>query len=187
MLKDANLVNRMTLTSRKVQASQALRALQIFESLSRYRPTFVGSTPIDLDLNESDLDIICEVYDLDEFEQHARFVYSNRSNFNSMRVVKYSLPSVHVSFFSHNFRVGIFGQGRAIEEQAAYIHMKIEERLLQIGGESAREGIRDLKRRGFKTEPAFAVYFDLPGDPYQALLDLAPYSDAELQNLFGKQ
>jgi hypothetical protein len=175
----------MTLASRKVQASQALRALQVFESLSRYRPTFVGSTPIDIDLDDSDLDIICEAYDLDEFEKHARYVFGNRNNFTAMRVVKYSLPSVLISFFSHSFRIGIFGQAKAIEEQAAYIHMKVEEQLLAIGGEQAREGIKELKRKGFKTEPAFAVYFDLPGDPYQALLDLAQYSATELQNLFG--
>lgn len=168
-----------------VRVSYALRSLQILECLCNFRPTLVGSTSIDIALDESDLDIICEAYDLDNFEQQTQLLYGNRSNFSAKRMVAYSLPSSLVSFFSHGLKIGIFGQAKPIEEQAAFIHMKVEERLLEVGGAQARAGVRDLKRNGMKTEPAFASYFKLPGDPYQALLELAPYSVTELAKRFS--
>ena len=57
-------------------------------------------------------------------------------------------------------------------DQYAYRHMIVEARLLKIGGPAARPAIRRLKREGRKTEPAFAHYFDLEGDPYETLLEL---------------
>src|SRR6516164_7141036 len=102
---------------RMIQANHAIRSLQIFECLSQYRPTFVGSTPIDIDLDESDLDIICEAHNLDQFEEQNRLLYGSRTNFRSMRAVKYGLPCILISFYSHSFRIGIFGQPKAIEEQ----------------------------------------------------------------------
>jgi hypothetical protein len=58
--------------------------------------------------------------------------------------------------------------------------MAVEARLLALGGEEARVKIQELKRAGLKTEPAFAQYFQLAGNPYQALLHLAQRSDDEL-------
>ena len=56
-------------TIRQQQAYRALVSLGIFEALAGFDPVLVGTIPIDLDLPESDLDIICEVNDLDDFER----------------------------------------------------------------------------------------------------------------------
>lgn len=40
-----------------------------------------------------------------------------------------------------------------------------------------------LKREGLKAEPAFAKVLSLPGDPYVALLELEPLSNAQLQEV----
>ncbi|MFQ5796001.1 MAG: DUF4269 domain-containing protein, partial [Candidatus Bipolaricaulia bacterium] len=71
-------------------------------------------------------------------------------------------------------------------DQNAYRHMAVEARLLAIGGEQARQEIRRLKRTGLKTEPAFACYFNLEGDPYQVLLQLATLSDDELRAVINQ-
>jgi hypothetical protein len=59
-------------------------------------------------------------------------------------------------------------------------HMIVEERLLRLGGPEVREQIRSLKAQGLKTEPAFAVVFQLPGDPYKTLLQLAELAEEKL-------
>ena len=50
--------------------------------------------------------------------------------------------------------------------------MVIEYKLLQKGGHLFRRRVMELKTRGIKTEPAFALVLGLQGDPYEALLTL---------------
>jgi ribosomal protein S18 acetylase RimI-like enzyme len=59
----------------------------------------------------------------------------------------------------------------------------IEGRLLVIGGAALRERVRELKRAGVKTEPAFAQVLGLAGDPYAALLALEDWSTPRLRSL----
>ncbi len=42
-------------------------------------------------------------------------------------------------------------------------------------------------RAGLKTEPAFARYFHIEGDPYQALLEMASCDDDELMAFVQRQ
>lgn len=51
--------------------------------------------------------------------------------------------------------------------------MLVEYKLLQQHGEDFRQQVVALKKAGIKTEPAFAKLLQLPGDPYEALLQLA--------------
>ena len=44
--------------------------------------------------------------------------------------------------------------------------MIVEYKLLKRLGETARQGIIELKRSGYKTEPAFAKLLRITGDPY---------------------
>jgi hypothetical protein len=80
-------------------------------------------------------------------------------------------PTIIASFFIEDFEIEIFGQNIPVQQQSGYRHMIIEYNLLLQFGEEFRKNIIDLKRQGFKTEPAFAELFGLSGDPYQALLD----------------
>jgi hypothetical protein len=80
------------------------------------------------------------------------------------------------------FPIQVFGQPRPVIEQNAYRHMVVEGRLLAIGGEKARQEIQRLKRNGLKTEPAFARYFNLQGDPYEVLLQLSRLNESELKS-----
>jgi len=96
------------------------------------------------------------------------------------------MESVICRFSAYGFEFEIFGQPISPTEQYGYLHMLSEYRLLAwsevlTGRAKAREEIRKAKRSGEKTEPAFAKYFGLTGDPYLKLAELADASDEELR------
>ena len=77
----------------------------------------------------------------------------------------------------------MFAQDVPVAGQFACLHLLVEDRLLRLASEAAREAIRQLKRDGLKTEPAFAHYFGLAGDPYEELARLAWAKEDELREV----
>ena len=55
-------------TPRQREAYETLLRLGVFISLSSYTPVLTGTIPIDVDIETSDLDIVCEAHDLDAFD-----------------------------------------------------------------------------------------------------------------------
>ena len=131
---------------RQKNAYSILDKLKIFTILREYNPTLVGTIPIEIDISESDLDIVCEVYDLEEFEELVIKSFNKYDNFRIERqAVKGLLTSI--SYFGYsNFLIEIFGQPKPVIEQNGYRHMIVEKKLLEISGESARKKIIKLKK-----------------------------------------
>jgi len=167
-------------TERQLQADKILQTLGVFDKLREYSPVLVGTIPLGVDVPNSDLDIICEVHDLSHFEHQVIIEFGQHEGFRIRQTAIGGVPSVISNFTYGGFLIEIFGQPRPVVEQEAYCHMQVESRLLLIGGDEARQTIRRLKQSGLKTEPAFAQYFLIEGDPYQRLLELAVLSDKEL-------
>lgn len=65
--------------------------------------------------------------------------------------------------------------------------MIVERRLLALDEISAVESIRTLKREGLKTEPAFARFYKLSGNPYEVLYRLAEANEHELHQIILKR
>jgi predicted nucleotidyltransferase len=152
---------------------QILQELQIFDRLRSFSPVLVGSIPLGINIQDSDIDIICEVYDFPSFLQSVRSI--DRLQPYTPSISQYSIndiESIVINYRTTNFSLEIFGQPQPVDRQHAYRHLAIEYRLLNIGGSEAFQAIRNLKQAGFKTEPAFAKYFNLAGNPDRALLDL---------------
>ena len=167
-------------TKRQQDAYRALQTLDVFRVLRDYTPILVGTIPLDIEVEQSDLDIICEAHNLSRFQHDVTKAFGRQARFRMHETWKDDLPVVVVSFTAAGFLIEIFGQPRPVIEQNGYRHMVVEARLLALGGEEARVRIRELKRAGLKTEPAFARYFQLVGNPYQVLLHLAQLSDEAL-------
>ncbi|GEM_PF-193705 len=167
-------------SARQRAAYRVLQQLRIFEVLRDYDPLLVGTIPLGIDVAGSDLDIICEAYDLDAFERAVRTAFGKMVGFTLRRKRINDLPVLVAKFIHDGFPVEIFGQPRPVCEQHACRHLIVEARLLALGGEDARRAIRRLKREGLKTEPAFARYFGITGDPFARLLELAELDDAAL-------
>jgi hypothetical protein len=166
-------------SARQQAAYHALHSLDLFGRLRAYWPVLCGTIPLEIDTEASDLDVICEARDLAAFERDLRAAGEVRAGFTLRREVVGETPSVRANFEHAGFALEVFGQPRPVAEQNAYRHLVVEARLLLIGGAAAREQIRAMKKAGLKTEPAFAQYFGLQGDPYAALLALYGLTEAE--------
>ncbi|GIP33926.1 DUF4269 domain-containing protein [Paenibacillus sp. J2TS4] len=171
-------------TPRQRQAYETLTKLQIYERVHPFDPILAGTIPLGIDTEESDLDIICEARNPNLFAESLRTHYGTLSGFRIHETVKQGLPTTVCRFHYKDWPIECFGQPVPVTEQNALIHMDIEHRLLQLAGPEAKQAILRLKTEGWKTEPAFAHYFRIKGDPYEALLLLARCSDDELRAIF---
>jgi len=150
-------------------------ACGVLAILSRYKPVLAGTIPLDIDIEGSDLDVICEVYQHGEFREVLESAFGRFLDFSLVDEQVQGLPTTICRFTFDGFPVEIFGQALPVERQNAYLHMVVEYELLCLH-QAAREAIRALKRLGYKTEPAFAKHFGLLGDPYRVLLEMAKAS-----------
>jgi hypothetical protein len=159
--------------NKKQQAAYlTLRKAQIFDILSAYNPILVGTIPIAIDIDSSDLDIVCCAKNLEQFRELILKHYSNTTNFKVYYKDNVEPKAVVAKFIFDEFEIEIFAQNKASHLQNAYRHMIVEHQLLNKHGEAFRKDIIKLKKKGYKTEPAFAKALDLKGNPYNALLKL---------------
>ncbi len=162
---------------RQVKAYNCLNKIKVIDILNNYNAVLVGTIPIELDIDDSDLDIICEVYDFKKIEELLISSFSKYKNFK----ITYEKNNVLVcNFIVDNFEIEIYATDLPIYKQNAYRHMLIEYRLLKFYGLQFKDKIISLKKQGLKTEPAFAKLLKLSGNPYDSLLSIEKYKDDEL-------
>nr|WP_249665382.1 DUF4269 domain-containing protein [Mucilaginibacter sp. Bleaf8] len=70
-------------TLRQQQAYQTLSTYKILEGLSYYSPILTGTIPLNIDIESSDLDIICCYDDAEQFMQTLRQLFSGYSSFKT--------------------------------------------------------------------------------------------------------
>jgi hypothetical protein len=145
---------------------------KILDILSKYDPILVGTIPISINVEGSDLDIVCYAKELNIFGDFVIEHFGKMEAFTTWNRGEGRLKAVVASFKLGDFDIELFGQSIPTRVQRAYRHMVIEHRLLQEKGDDFRRKVIALKEMGFKTEPAFAKLLGLNGDPYNALLEL---------------
>jgi len=155
---------------KQIKAYRVLTENDIIEKLAKYNPFLVGTIPINIDIKNSDLDIICYVQDMKNFRNDLAHHFNQEKDFVISENAK--LHSLKANFFIDEFEIEIFGQSIPTENQNAYRHMLIEYQILLKKGEGFRQQIIELKNQGYKTEPAFAKLLGLDGNPYEELLKL---------------
>lgn len=159
---------------RQQESYALLHGHQVFDKLTRYAPLLVGTIPIGIDVESSDLDIICCIKDEELFSADVKEAFSECQAFSLETAVINDVSSVIANFMIDGQLIEVFGQAVPVKEQNGYRHMIAEYELLRKHGEPLRQQVIQLKRQGLKTEPAFAQALGLAGDPYQALLYLYP-------------
>lgn len=158
--------------SRQRRAYELIQSLDLWEILSPYDPLLAGTVPIEIDIDGSDLDILCRVTEFDSFVELLRTHFGYYEDFSVDRGFTLGLEYVAVSFRTADFPIEIFAQNVPSRQQHAYRHMLIEASILSNRGTEFKAEVLELKRKGIKTEAAFAQILGLSGDPYISLLDL---------------
>lgn len=167
------------------QVYEVLTEFSILKILYDYNPIIVGTIPINIDIDSSDVDIICHTKDLVHFKKLIEKEFGHNKNFTLKEKPELEPIAIVATFCIGKFTIEIFGQDTPTTKQNAYRHMVIEYNLLQKLGEAFREKIVELKRQGYKTEPAFGVALGLKGDPYVELLkyEIDLLNDLKLKHL----
>ncbi len=157
-------------TEKQRRAHHVLTSHSVFENLEGFDPLLIGTIPLNIDIEKSDLDIICcwknknlfiETL-IENFSHHREFFLAEKKIRNRETIL--------ASFRTDEFAIEIFGQTRPTQEQEGYLHMIIEYNILCRNDEGFRQKIINLKKEGLTTEQAFAQQLNLAGDPYLELL-----------------
>lgn len=158
-------------TTKQKKIFQILTFHSFFKLLNPFNPCLVGSIPLGIDIETSDVDIICCSDDPKFFFLTCVKISALFSDIR-YKMYKDNFNTQTFSFFLEGLQFEIFCQNQKVEEQMAYKHLKIEHKILQNRDENFKISIIDLKINGFKTEFAFAKLLNIKGDPYQELLKL---------------
>jgi hypothetical protein len=148
---------------------ELLTSTQLFETLRDFHPVFVGTIPIQIDIESSDIDVLIEA-EPTQFLEFAKQHLTQHQQATFFVKDFQHIPACVYQFKLEEFEVEIFAQDLPVTQQYAYRHLIIENKILLTKGEAFRDEIIRLKRQGLKTEPAFAQALGLSGNPYESLL-----------------
>src|SRR5687768_8316499 len=100
---------------------------RLFRDLAPFEPTLVGTFPLGLQVEGSDLDVVCRATDLDGFERAVRASLDTEA-IAPDRVEHLALdpPAVVVAFAWHDVAVEVFCQPTAVHRQHGFRHMVME-------------------------------------------------------------
>jgi hypothetical protein len=161
---------------------EALERVELLSVLAEFDPRIAGTPPLRLDLADSDIDVLCHAADPMQFTQAIGTAFGKYPGFGAWQWISGERPVV-AEFRAEGWTFELFGSSQPVQEQVAWRHFCIEQRLLSLGGNRLRTLVMDQRRAGLKTEPAFAAVLNLSGNPYQALLNLVTWSDEALISL----
>ena len=169
MTKFDNISYLKTGNEKQQNVYRILTACSIMDKLADFSPILTGTIPIEVDIDESDLDILFYWNDKAYFKE-AVSIFSSHKNFKIVNAVVNGFDTIIAKFIIDGFNLEVFGQNRPTKEQEAYRHLIIENQILQIKGERFKQEVINLKKKGVKTEPAFGLLLGLTGNPYIELL-----------------
>lgn len=164
-------------TDKQKLCYRILKEINVLNVLRDYNPIVVGTIPIQIDIEESDIDIVCCAENLSEIRDVVRLHYSTYNMFSDR------IGDVYVANFEYSgLPIEIYAESIPTLEQNGYRHMVIEDRMMKLAGDGFRQKVIRLKEQGYKTEPAFGELLRLD-NPYLDLLEFEALTDEELKLL----
>jgi hypothetical protein len=156
---------------KQILAYDILTRNTILLHIAEFEPVLVGTIPINIDIENSDLDIICYWKNKTDFKTKIQSVFGNEREFKIRETQIDNQETVVANFKIDPFEIEIFGQIIPTKNQNGYRHMIIENQILASKDENFLLEIIKLKQKGYKTEPAFGLLLGLKNDPYLELLN----------------
>ncbi|MBM7094411.1 DUF4269 domain-containing protein [Bacillus sp. H-16] len=112
-----------------------------------------------------------EVSDFAQWENQVKDTFGHLAGFRIKHSSNRDTPFSKANFFYSGFEFELFGQDVPVTRQNAYLHMLVEQALLNENPDMKNE-IRKLKANGLRTEAAFCKVLGLSKkDPYTELLN----------------
>lgn len=170
MIDFFSLAYLKTGTPKQQEVYQVISSHCILEFLHGFTPVVIGTFPLDIAIETSDIDIACCFESIELFREVVRTHFNVYDGFTDSILSIRKQQTYVANFTVANFPVEIFAQSLPVDEQYGYRHMCIEHAILQQMGLTFKEKIIACKQAGMKTEPAFANLLHLEGDPYESLL-----------------
>ena len=164
---------------------EALRLVRVLDDLDAFGPQVIGTQPLGIAMPGSDIDVVCHAPDAAAFADALWMHYGEMRGFALYQWTT-GQRAVVAKFSAYGWPFGLFGSTELVRDQAGWRHFVVERRLLALGGEPLRSAVMAARRRGAKTEPAFAEVLNLAGDAYAAVLDLYDCPDAELIDILQR-
>lgn len=143
----------------------------ILQQLQAYQPIVVGTIPININIEGSDVDIVLYTLDFNQIEAE---LYRDFSQFDDFQLERIGSNVIVCGFSIEGQLFELYATDRETEQQNGYLHMIKEYEIMQIMDEDFASEIRTLKKAGVKTEPAFCQLLQLHGNPYEELLKYQP-------------
>ncbi|QOG02330.1 DUF4269 domain-containing protein [Flavobacterium sp. MDT1-60] len=171
MVDFSNIEYLKTGNQKQILAFKILTQNHVLLNIAEFEPLLVGTIPLNIDLENSDLDIICYWKNKTDFKTKIQSVFGKEKEFKIRETKIDNQETVVANFKIDPFEIEIFGQNIPTKNQNGYKHMIIEYQILASKDENFRLEIIKLKQKGFKTEPAFGLLLGLKNDPYQELLN----------------
>lgn len=159
--------------------------LGLMTILADFDPMVIGTPPLGIAIDNSDIDIACSAESLSEFTEYTQMNFAKYNDFAVNEIQHLREPACVAKFTAMDWDIELFCQTLPTHQQWGVRHFFIEQRLLDLCPELKAKVIA-LKQDGMKTEPAFAQLLSLKGDPYEAMLELDMMSDEVVVLLFDK-
>jgi hypothetical protein len=176
MIMNASVIEPMSIRHDCRSYEEALAECDVLGALAPFDPRIAGTPPLDLDLPDSNIDVLWHRTRMRSPTWHN---FSSAPAFTAKQLMRTPRPVV-ASFEVAGWRIELYGEAIPVEQQRGWRHFAVERRLLALGGEDLLVAVLALRQQGMKTEPAFAAALRLRGDPYLALLDLDEQDDETL-------
>lgn len=170
MIDFSNIEYLKTGNQKQILAYNVLTRNNVLQRIAEFEPILIGTIPINIDIENSDLDIICYWKNKTDFKMKIQSVFGNEKEFKIRETQIDNQETVIANFRIDPFEIEIFGQNIPTKNQNGYKHMIIENQILASKDENFRLEIIKLKQKGYKTEPAFGLLLGLKNDPYRELL-----------------
>ena len=116
----------------KPDFEHVLDTLSLLRILRKFKPCVIGTPPLNLDVDTSDIDIACSTEDLSYFRHCSHQNFGKLNGYRCYDSVAQNLPSVIVQFNVMGWDIELCCQSIPTEQQWGVRHFRIEQRLLAL-------------------------------------------------------